>query len=243
MLSMITTRDPGTSGVKDVADALGGGINERSLVLIEGESDTGKSVLSQHIAYGVLNSRETRIAYYSTQHNAESLIEQMQGIGLDVARDVLADRFRVYRIGTGPIIKDAEGALQGLINHITGLPEEFQLVFFDSPSWFLNHVDPGVKVDFLYLLKEMCDEISMVIALDTHVFEEKSLSRALSVSDYYLRLRSDDPFLENGQIDPRIIKKMEVAKLAGAMRYNEGFKFEIKPHVGIQILPYVNVRV
>ncbi len=243
MLAM-TTKESGICGVKDVADAIGGGINEKSLFLIEGESDTGKSVVSQHIAYGVLNSKETKAVYYSTEHNAESLIEQMETIGLDVARDVIADRFRIYRVGTGAIIRDPEAALQGLINHITGLPKEYQLIFFDSPSWFLNHVKPEIKLDFLYLCKEMSEERSIVLVLDTHVFEADALGRAYAVSDYYLRLRSHSPFLENGQIDPRVIKKLEVTKLAGARRYgDEGFKFEIKPNVGIQILPFVKVRV
>lgn len=244
MLTMTSTRDSGICGIKDVADAIGGGINEKSLFLIEGESGTGKSIVSQHIAYGVLNSREAKVAYYSTEHNAETLIEQMESIGLDVARDVVSDRFRVYRVGTGTIIRDPEAALQGLINHITGLPGEYQLVFFDSPSWFLNHVKPDVKLDFLYLCKEMSEQRSIVLVLDTHVFEPDALNRAYAVSDYYLRLRSNDPFLENGQIDSRVIKKLEVTKLAGARRYDgEGFKFEIKPNVGIQILPFVKVRV
>ena len=244
MLTMTTTRESGGSGIKDVADAIGGGIAENSLVLIEGESDTGKSVVSQHIAYGVLNSKTTRVAYYSTEHNAESLIGQMDGLGLDVTRDVISDRFRVYRVGTGTVIRDTEAALQGLVNHIHGLPREYQLVFLDSPSWLLNHVNSEIKMDFLCLCKEMSRARSIVVALDTYVFEQDEVNRVYALSDYYLRLRSHDPFLEDGQIDPRVIKKMEVTKLSGVRRYeDEGFKFEIKPRIGIQILPFMKVRV
>ena len=59
MLGMTTTSDPGTTGVKDIAEALGGGIREQALIIIEGEASTGKSVLSQHIAYGVLNAKQS----------------------------------------------------------------------------------------------------------------------------------------------------------------------------------------
>ena len=64
------------------------------------------------------------------------------------------------------------------------------------------------------------------------------------MSDYYLRLRSQDAILQAGQVDTRVIKILEVTKLAGADRRGQGgIKFEIKPVVGIQILPMVSVRV
>ena len=64
MLGMTTTSDPGITGVKDIAEALGGGIHEESLMIIEGETKGGKSVISQHIAYGILRARDTAVAFY-----------------------------------------------------------------------------------------------------------------------------------------------------------------------------------
>ncbi len=245
MLGMVTTNDPGTSGVKDIAEALGGGLKEDSLVVIEGEAGTGKSVLSQHIAYGVLRGRDSRVAYYSTDYNARDLMDQMMEIGLDVDRDVVTDRLRVYRVGTGPVIKDGPRALQGLLNHMAGIPEEFQIIFFDSPSWFMTHADPMVKIDFLHVCKEFCDQgRTMVLIIDTHVFEARSLARAFAVSDYYLQLRNFDTTLETGQMDLRVVKRLLVSKLGGVNRqYGEEIKFEIKPRVGIQLLPFVKIKV
>ena len=69
-------------------------------------------------------------------------------------------------------------------------------------------------------------------------------SYLVAVSDYYLRLRSHDAFLATGQIDNRIVKRLTVSKLAGADRSNgEDIKFEIKPNIGIQLLPFMKVRV
>jgi flagellar protein FlaH len=245
MLGMVTTQDPGTSGVKDIAEALGGGLKENSLVVIEGEAGTGKSVISEHIAYGVLRGRDTKVAYYSTEYNARALMEQMGSLGLDVDRDVVTDRLRVYRVGTGPVIKDGPKALQGLLNHMAGIPEEFQLIFFDSPSWFMTHADPMIKIDFLHVCKEFCDAgRTMVLVIDTHVFETRSLARAFAVSDYYLQLRNFDTVLETGQMDLRVVKRLQVSKLGGINRQgSEEIKFEIKPKVGIQLLPFVKVRV
>ena len=52
MLGMTTTSDATTTGMKEIAESLGGGIREGSLVMVEGEAKTGKSVICQYIAYG-----------------------------------------------------------------------------------------------------------------------------------------------------------------------------------------------
>jgi archaellum biogenesis ATPase FlaH len=82
------------------------------------------------------------------------------------------------------------------------------------------------------------------MVVDSHVFEEKTFYRAHAMSDYYLRLRSKDMMLNSGQVDYRVVKILEVTKLAGADRpEQESIKFEIKPKIGIQILPFVRVKV
>ena len=84
----------------------------------------------------------------------------------------------------------------------------------------------------------------MILTLDSHAFDIKTLARAHAMSDYYLKLTSQDMILAPGQVDTRVIKVLEVTKLHGATRHEgPNLKFEIKPNVGIQILPLVKVRV
>ena len=53
-----------------------------------------------------------------------------------------------------------------------------------------------------------------------------------------------DMMLDTGQVDTRKIKILEVTKLRGAERHSgEEIKFEIKPSIGIQILPFVKVKI
>jgi archaellum biogenesis ATPase FlaH len=245
MLGMTTTNDPGTTGVRDIAEALGGGIHEASLVLIEGEAKTGKSVLSQHIAYGVLHSRGSAVAYYSSEYNSEKLIAQMNAMSLDTKHDLVTDLFRIYKMGSKNVLRDAEKSLQLILDHIVDLPSRFKLIIVDSPAPFMSQVSPVIKIDFLQACKELCDrDRSIVLVLDTHVFENKTLLRAYAMSDYYIRLRSHDSMLDTGQIDTRVIKTLEVTKLGGAERWGqENIKFEIKPNVGIQLLPFVQIKV
>jgi archaellum biogenesis ATPase FlaH len=82
------------------------------------------------------------------------------------------------------------------------------------------------------------------MTVDSHSIERKTAYRAYSMSDYYLKLKTCDPILETGKLDSRIIKILEVTKLSGAERWGgDGMKFEIKPGIGIQILPFVRIRV
>jgi archaellum biogenesis ATPase FlaH len=245
MLGMTTTDDPGTTGVKDIADALGGGIREGSLVIIEGETKSGKSMISQHITYGILRSRESAVAYYSAEDNSETLLSKMENIALDTRQDLVTDRLRVYGIKPDNNLRNSEKFLKLIVNHITKLPTRFKLAIIDSVTPYMSRVSPTVKIDFLQACKELCEnERSIILALDSHVFEGKTLYRAYSMSDYYLKLRSNDMMLDTGQVDTRIIKILDVTKLGGAERHaGEGIKFEIKPGVGIQILPFVKVRI
>lgn len=245
MLGMTTTNDPGTSGIKDIAEALGGGIKEGSLMLIEGDAKTGKSVLCQHITYGVLSTRASSVAYYSSEYHADGLAAQMNSMSLDTSHDLATDRLRVFKIYSKSVIRKAQESLKLIINHIQGLPPLYKLVIIDSPSVYLNKVNPVVKVDFLQSCKEMCNkDRTIVLAVDSSVFEKKTLLRAYSMSDYYLKLRSNDAILDRGQIDTRIIKILEVTKICGAERWGgQGMKFEIRPGIGIQILPFVRIRV
>lgn len=244
MLGMTTTSDPATSGIKDIADALGGGIREDSLVLIEGAPGTGKSTLSQHIAYGVMNARGSAVTYFTTSLTADGLIHQMDSMSMETQHDIATDRFRIYQVApTGPA-GHAERTLRLIIEQITDLPSRFKLVIVDSPSIFMTRLQPPLKVDFFQSSKQLCEGRSIVLTMDTHVFESKTLMRAYAISDYYLKLKSHDSLLDIGQVDTRMIKILEVTKLGGVERYGQrGQRFEIKPHVGIQILPFVQVKI
>jgi archaellum biogenesis ATPase FlaH len=245
MLTMTTTNDPGTSGIKNIAVALGGGIKEGSLVIIEGEAHTGKSVLCQHIAAGILSTRGSPVAYYSHECHSYDLYQRMISIGLDPSEDISAGRLVVFKIFSRKVVREATKSLELIISHIGRLPPQFKLVILDSPSIYLSRVSPVFKTDFLQACKEMCaNGRTIILTTETHAFESKSLLRAYAMSDYYLKLRSQDAILEAGKLDVRVIKVLDVTKLCGAERWHEeSMRFEIKPGVGIQILPFQRIKV
>ena len=85
-----------STGNREIDKKLGGGIPLGSLVLLEGQSDAGKSVVAQHLTYGALSSGMS-MAYYTTENTVKSLMSQMNSLNLDVTDYFLSDRLRVYR--------------------------------------------------------------------------------------------------------------------------------------------------
>jgi archaellum biogenesis ATPase FlaH len=244
MLGMTTTMEPLTAGIKAIAETLGGGIKEGSLILVDGEAKAGKSILVQYVAYGVLNTKSCSVAYYVTELGAEDLITNMDSISLWVRHARVTDRFRIYE--PGKAFEHAQESLQLITSNISGLPERFKLTVVDSVSLFMTHLSPTAKIDFLESCKEICERkgCSIVLTVNNCVFEKTARLRAYDLSDYYLSLRSQDVLLAPGQVDTRVIKTLEVTKLAGAECHGRpSLKFEIKPKVGIQILPLIRVRV
>ena len=235
----------GDTSNKEIAYTLGGGIRENSLVIMEGESRTGKSVLCQHIAYGILQATDSSVAYFSTEYNSDTMSVQMTSMSLEARYDLVTDRIRVSKMGTPSILMDMKKSLQLVIDHILALPPRFKLIILDSPSAYMIHLNPMVKMDFLEACKEICERNkSIVLTLDSHVMENSIRKRTYDMSDYYLNLKSPDLILKTGQIITRTLRSLEVTKLAGAERHNlEPYHFEIKPRIGIQILPFTKIRV
>jgi len=246
MLGMVTTMDAAKTGMREIAEALGGGIQEGSLIIIEGEAKSGKSVMSQYIAYGLLSARGTSVAYYVVNNSPEELLANMASISLYASHEFDTDRFRIYELARGRIIRNARESLELLLNHIEDLPERFRLVVVDSVTPFMLRLKKTEGVDFFQSCKEMCNRSgrSILLVLDSHTFDSSMLARAHAMSDYYLKLRSNNTVLDTGQVDTRNMKSLTVTKLNGADKHgNEGLTFEIKPRVGIQILPLVRVKI
>lgn len=244
MLGMTTTMEPLVTGVNAIAETLGGGIKEGSLMLVEGEAKAGKSVFVQYVTYGVLNSKSCSVAYYVTEISADALVKNMDSISLWVRHARVTDRFRVFELGK--VFEHAQESLQSITSNISILPDRFQLTVVDSVSPFMARLSPTTKIDFLQSCKDICEQKgrSIILTMDNYVFEKKSRQRAYELSDYYLSLRSQDMLLAPGQVDSRVIKTLEVTKLAGAECHGRPpLKFEIRPKVGIQILPLIRVKV
>ena len=221
-----------STGSTEIDKKLGGGIPVGSLVLLEGQSDAGKSVLSQHFSHGALASRMSMV-YYTTENTVKSLVSQMSSLNLDITDYFLCDRMRIYPldIATGEEA-DAGAAFQLLIDHLDSLPTRFNLAVIDSLTGLVAHSDDHAIIDFFAACKRLCDDGRTVLAVvHSYAFEDRMLIRVRSLCDAHLVLKME-------QVGERLVKILEVAKVRNADQSTGNIiSFDVEPGMGMKIIP------
>jgi flagellar protein FlaH len=224
------------TGISEVDDRLGGGIPLGSLCLVEGDSDAGKSVLCQHLAYGTLGSGQGGVAYYTTENSIKSLIVHMDSIGLCTLDYFLCDHLRIFPLAFGQ--GDCKHIFGLLTDHFSELPSEFKLIIVDSITLLLSHSKPVSIIDFFAECKSLCEKgICIILVAHSYAFEEEVLSRTRSMCDARFKLRLEG-------VGDRLIKLMEVLKVRGADRpTGDVVSFDVEPKTGMRIIPLSKARV
>jgi flagellar protein FlaH len=221
-----------STGNREIDKKLGGGVPIGSLVLLEGQSDAGKSVVSQHFTHGALTSRVS-MAYYTTENTVKSLISQMSSLNLDVTDYFLCDRMRIYPLETSSVKEtETKRAFRSLINHFESLPERFKLAVVDSLTGLVSHSDDRSIIDFFAGCKQLCDQGRTIIAVvHSYAFDDRMLIRVRSLCDAHLVLKME-------QVGERLIKIMEVAKVRNADQSTGNVvSFDVEPGMGMKIIP------
>ncbi|MCH8108532.1 MAG: hypothetical protein IIB15_00240 [Chloroflexi bacterium] len=86
-----------STGNTEIDKKMGGGIPVGSMILIEGQSDSGKSVLTQQLIWGSLYDGIDAILY-TTENTVKSFIRQMNSLSLDVTDFLLLGRLKIFPI-------------------------------------------------------------------------------------------------------------------------------------------------
>ncbi len=133
---------------------MGGGIPAGSLVLLEGQSDAGKSVLCQHFSHGALSGLMSSV-YYTTENTVKSLVSQMSSLNLDITDYFLCDRMRIYPLEISSSDQDDSGRVfQILIDHLDSLPTRFSLAIIDSLTGVVANSDDHAIIEFFASCKK-----------------------------------------------------------------------------------------
>lgn len=220
-----------STGSAEIDKKMGGGIPEGSLILIEGESNAGKSVVSQQLTYGALNSG-TRVAFYTTENTSRSLLRQMASLSLDVTDFFLLGALNIYPVPAAMSPEAAETAFDKMLDHVGGLEGKFDVIFIDSLTSFVSQVGESHTLTFLTSLKRFCDNnMTIFLTIHTAAFDEQMFSRMRSLCDAHLRLRVEE-------MGEQLVKVLEVAKVRGAAKTTGNIiTFDVDPGLGMKIIP------
>lgn len=222
-----------TAGNDELDSRLGGGIPVGSLVLIEGGSGVGKSVLAQQLVYGSLLEGFT-VSLFTTENSVKSLAWQMQGLSLDVLDFLLLGKLRVYPIELTHLGEEASDTLLQCVK----MESKQDIIIVDS---FTSAAMQSQSETELFRFFEECKRLcargkTIIVTLHSQAVHAEMLDTICAKSDAHLRLRSE----RDGQ---RIVKTLEVAKVRGATKMTGAIVgFDVEPGWGMRVIPISKAR-
>ena len=223
------------TGNPELDKKLGGGVPVGSLILIEGQSDAGKSVFTQQLAWG--SSRVGyRVTILSTENTVKSMIRHTKSLNLDILDYVLLGRMKVFSLRAMRAQDGSENALRSLLQAMYRLWEQ-DLVIVDSITSFVSNSTPEQVIAFFEECKHYTDQgMSIALVAHSYAFNEGMLIRISSMCDAHFKLA-----IEN--MGDKLIKTLEVSKVRGAqMSTGNIISFDIEPGMGMRIIPFTKAK-
>ena len=225
-----------STGNSEIDKKLGGGVPIGPMTLIEGESDSGKSVLSQQMIWGSLYDG-FNVVLYTTENTIKSFIRQMASLSLDISDFLLLRKLRIFPVMVSKTKLTPEQVFTALLTNIQRC-EPPALIVVDSLTTFITHTSIEETMSYFEACKELCDEgVSVINVVNSYAFGQAELARVRSMCDAHLKLRTE-------QVADLLVKVLEVAKVRGAeLSTGNVISFDVEPMLGMRIIPISKVSV
>jgi len=219
-----------STGHAEIDKKLGGGIPIGSLILIEGQSDAGKSVLCQQMIWGSLNNR-FKVLLFTTENTVKSLVPQMDSLGLGILDYLLLGWFKIYTIKPSQLKASTGDTFASILETIEKW-EGYHLLIVDSLTPIVSQARGEEVLAYFERCKALCDKGKTIINVThTYAFEQDFLIRIRSVCDAHFKLLID-------KVGDKLVKTLEVAKIRGAAQSTGNIlTFDVEPEVGMKIMP------
>ncbi|MDP3062041.1 MAG: ATPase domain-containing protein [Chloroflexota bacterium] len=224
-----------STGNTEIDKKMGGGIPAGSLTLVEGQSDSGKSVLSQQMIWGSLKSGHT-VTVLTTENSVKSLVRQMQSLNLDILDYLLLGRLKIYPVQAMKAGNGSERTLDMLLRALRQQKGR-NLVVIDSITAFVAHLEVEPVIAFFEDCKGLCDDgVGVVCVAHSYAFSDSTLVRISSMCDAHLRLSTEN-------MGERLMKTLEVSKIRGAQKSTGNvISFDVEPGWGMRIIPFSKAK-
>jgi flagellar protein FlaH len=227
---------------RELDNAFGGGIPIPSLTLIEGDNDSGKTVISQQFINGAISSG-LDATVITTENTTRSYLAQTKLLHLDFDRAFIEGRLRIIPIHVKDIVW-TEFRLSKLLATLTSYVQRNQSKVFliDSMTYMFAEANIDDILTFFSRLKKLTEPNDPQVAKAKTVIgtlhprfhgdeSEELLVRIRALCDAHIKLAKE---VSSGQI----VRRIEVAKLKGSqLMTNKINSFEIHPAFGVRIVP------
>ena len=212
-----------------------GGVPLNTLTIIEGAASAGKSVLSQHLAFGALADGHGT-AYFTSEHTAKSLVTQMESIGLGVS-EYLPNKLQIYALAERDESENPESLLSVLAQHLRQLTSECEFIIIDAITALASPCPEWAVIDFFTSCKRLCAQgKTIVLTVDSYAFGSEMFARLGTLCDSYLCLRSE-------RVREKSVRTLEARKVNTIeLSRDNMISFVVEPKVGMNVIPFSKTK-
>jgi flagellar protein FlaH len=227
-----------STGNTELDKKMADGLPTGSMTLIEGENDTGKSVLTQQIIWGAMKQGMS-VDLFTTENTSKSFIKQMESMSLDISDYFSWGYLKVFPlhvVGFEWKKEEMEGILARLITYIQN--SKAQVAIVDSLTLFTEYAETDTILTFFTNCKSLVDHgKTVLVTLHTYAFEEDTLVRIRSICDAHLNMKK-------ALVGDKYVMVMEVVKVRGARKTTGNLvSFEVHPGYGMKVIPMSFARI
>lgn len=189
-----------------VGDEFGGGIPKSSLVYIEGDDGSGKSVLTQRFLYGFCKNSYT-VSYITPEFDFHGFTEQMDSLSYDILDYIITDdmvQFTPANVNTSKKLLAQQDSQRPLLSRLASeqasyiwesdiiIIDSLDLILRNDPRFEELHKNGNGDVaiqNFVSFLSKFVDQgKSIIITLNENNVDDHILSPLKSQSDIYFAL-------------------------------------------------------
>ncbi|MEM2385665.1 MAG: ATPase domain-containing protein [Candidatus Bathyarchaeia archaeon] len=227
-------------GIPELDRDLGGGLPHPSLISIEGEYGSGKTIFVQQIAKAMLNMG-LRVYIISSEATVKEYLSMMRSVRLEADDYYLSGRLNIYPL-------HIEGGrwnnflssffLKVTANFLELRKKFYDAVVIDSLSVLTVNTPPSEFLTFITRMKNLVsDEKTVVTTFHPEFLSEENIMKLRASSDVYL-------VLKNASISGLDVKVLRVVKLWGVSgERKSAITLEINPQIGLRVMPLSGVKI
>jgi flagellar protein FlaH len=227
-------------GIAELDRDLGGGISYPSLLSIEGEYGSGKTIFAQQIVHAALMNG-LRVLVVSSEATVKEYLSKMESVKLDAYSNYISGQLKVYplHVEGGRWSKFLSSFfLQVTANFLEIKRKDYDVVIIDSLSALTVETPPHEFLTFLTRMKNMVSSgKTVIITFHPEFLCEETIMKLRATSDAYF-------VLKNTSVSGIDVKLLRVVKLWGSHgdRKNS-ITLEVNPEIGLRVMPLGGVKI
>ncbi|MEM1539416.1 MAG: ATPase domain-containing protein [Candidatus Bathyarchaeia archaeon] len=227
-------------GIAELDRDLGGGIPHPSLISIEGDYGSGKTIFIQQIVSAMLKEG-LRVYVISSEATVKEYLAMMKSVKLNVDDYYLSGKLNIYPL-------HVEGArwndflssffLRVTSNFLELKKRFYDVVVIDSLSVLTVNTPAPEFLTFVTRMKNLVsDDKTIIVTFHPEFLSEETIMKLRASSDVYL-------VLKNASISGIDVKILRIVKLWGVGgERKSAITLEISPHVGLRVMPLGGVKI